>query len=145
MWRWYVARLALRDLLRGARLRCPACGHGRLFQRGLRMRATCPYCWVRFERAPGESLGAAYVTSGLTALVIYGGYFALDALLDIEIGILLGVWICAVMALNLLFFRLARALWVVIAYWGGGVYADQDYEREYAAPHRHGTQDEQRL
>jgi len=144
MWRWYMLRRALRILWRGIRLRCPACGHGHLFERGLRLNATCPYCWVRFERAPGESIGAVYITSALTALLIYGGYFAFDALLDVDFGLFAVVWAGVVLALNLLFYRVARAIWIVFVYWTGGVYADQDVEREYIAPRRHGVHDEER-
>jgi uncharacterized protein (DUF983 family) len=144
MWRIYRWRLILRAVLRGIRLRCPECGHGHLFQAGLRLNETCPYCWVRFERAPGESVGAVYLTSAITALLIYGGYFILDALLDSDITSYIAVWIGVVLALNLLFFRLTRALWIVFAYLTGGVYADQDYEREYTAPGRRSQYSEEK-
>jgi uncharacterized protein (DUF983 family) len=144
MWRWWMARRGLRTLGRGLRLRCPACGHGHLFARGMRLNATCPYCWVRFERAHGESMGAVYITSALTALAIYGGYFALDALLGHDLALPLAIWIGVVIALNLFLFRLARALWIVGVYWTGGVYPDQDYERDYIAPTRLTIHDEER-
>ena len=110
----------------------------------MRLNETCPYCWVRFERAPGESVGAVYLTSAITALLIYGGYFILDALLDSDITSYIAVWIGVVLALNLLFFRLTRALWIVFAYLTGGVYADQDYEREYTAPGRRSQYSEEK-
>ena len=134
MWRIYRWRLILRAVLRGIRLRCPECGHGHLFQAGLRLNETCPYCWVRFERAPGESVGAVYLTSAITALLIYGGYFILDALLDSDITSYIPVWIGVVLALNLLFFRLTRALWIVFAYLTGGVYAASTARKNHDCP-----------
>jgi uncharacterized protein (DUF983 family) len=44
-----VSRVA-RLFWRAARLRCPNCGGGPLFQSWLRMRAHCPVCGLRLER-----------------------------------------------------------------------------------------------
>jgi uncharacterized protein (DUF983 family) len=125
-----------RTLRRALALRCPECGYGALYERGFRLHDTCSYCQVRYERAPGESLGAAYLTGALTLSLVVGGFWLLDSILDSSDHLWLGLWILAIVALNLLFYRYARALWVGVAHLGGGVHPDPDYEREYIAPRK---------
>ena len=46
-----LAPPTVRDLVvRALRLRCPACGRGRLYARWLHMYETCPVCGLKFER-----------------------------------------------------------------------------------------------
>ncbi|MGE0610614.1 MAG: DUF983 domain-containing protein [Pirellulales bacterium] len=51
-----------------ARLRCPRCGVGRVYQRGLRMHAACPHCGLPLHREPGFYLGAMYFSYALAIL-----------------------------------------------------------------------------
>jgi uncharacterized protein (DUF983 family) len=46
-----------RALLRGARRRCPACGHGELFEHWFRMRRSCATCGLTFEPEAGATWG----------------------------------------------------------------------------------------
>ena len=124
----------VRILKRSLRLRCPACGHGHIYGRGLRLNETCLYCEVRFERAAGESLGAVYLTSGMMVLLILGGFWLVDAVMDTDTTVFVALWIIIVMSSQVWVYRLARSLWICIAYLTGGVYPDPDYEREYVAP-----------
>ncbi|MCL4251213.1 MAG: DUF983 domain-containing protein [Anaerolineae bacterium] len=121
-------------LRRALRLRCPACGYGHIYERNLHLHETCEYCHARYEREPGESLGAAYLVSGLTMIWILGGFWALDTLLDVSPTPFLALWTGIMIVLNLFFYRVARALWIAFAYLTGGVYPDPDYEREYVSP-----------
>jgi uncharacterized protein (DUF983 family) len=130
-------RSALRPLTAlwsGLRLRCPACRLGRLFERRLRLRETCPYCGVRFERASGESLGGAYINTALTIVVALGGFFVSQRLWDPPAEAQLVFWAGFALLFPLLSYRVARGLWISVAYLTGGVYADPDYEREYIRP-----------
>ncbi len=43
------------------RQRCPECGNGIAFRRGMKMNRLCPSCGVRFEREPGYFTGAIYI------------------------------------------------------------------------------------
>lgn len=131
--RW---RRALHVLSLGLRLRCPACGCGRLFSRGIHMRPTCPYCHVRFERSYGESLGAVYLNTGATLGLALIGFFSVDAAFSPPVLDQLVLWGGFSLVFPMLSFRAARGLWVSIAYLTGGVYADPDYERDYIAPRR---------
>jgi uncharacterized protein (DUF983 family) len=143
MRRWQMMQIPLRALRRASWLRCPACGYGDLFARGLRLNDTCPYCQSRFERTPGESLGAIYLTGVLTLVALIVGFVILDVLLDADASLFVAFWIICVLVFNLFFYRTARALWIAVSYLNGGVYPDPDYEREYYAPpekHSHAQQ-----
>ena len=61
-------------LLRGLKLRCPCCGHGRLFKTALRMHDHCSACDEKFEREPGQWFGAVYINLGLTLAFATLGY-----------------------------------------------------------------------
>jgi uncharacterized protein (DUF983 family) len=55
------------DLLRRAlRLRCPACGRGRVFARGFRRAPDCGSCGRRLDRDEGHWLGGAEIHMVLT-------------------------------------------------------------------------------
>ncbi|MBE0688579.1 MAG: DUF983 domain-containing protein [Anaerolineae bacterium] len=131
---WNHRRQIHYAIRRALALRCPACGYGRLYAGGLRLCETCDYCHARYEREPGESLGVTYLVSGLTLILVLGGFWLIDVVLDSDPAPYLAVWIGIVIAGNLLFYRFARALWIAFAYLTGGVYPDPDYEREYIAP-----------
>jgi uncharacterized protein (DUF983 family) len=122
----------LHILMVGRSLRCPNCERGRLFRKGFIMNETCPYCGVRFERQPGESVGAMYLTEGLTSIVAILGYFIVDLLFHPPFVPHLIVWIIIVILFSLWAYRPSRGMWVAITYLTGGVYRDPDYEREYA-------------
>ena len=56
--------------LRGATMRCPACGAGHLFTRWLRMDEHCPGCGMRFEREEGFFLGVYFINIFVTQIVV---------------------------------------------------------------------------
>jgi uncharacterized protein (DUF983 family) len=97
---------------RSVRLRCPACGKGRLFRNLFAMHESCDRCGLAFRREPGFYLGSIYVNYGLTALVVavaypillFGGY--------VDETILLAVSAVFVFVFPVLFFPFARALWL---------------------------------
>ena len=97
---------------RGLKLRCPACGDGRLFRGWLAMRDPCESCGRKFDREPGYLLGSIYFNYGVTALLVVLIYFSLyfsqtlsnnGRLIALGLfSLLFPVW----------FFRYARALWI---------------------------------
>ncbi len=99
-------------LWRAWRLRCPRCGEGWLFKNWITMYPECPWCELKYERAPGYFLGSIYVNYGVTALLVTVGYFALffSGVVSPEAA----VWIVAAIALlfPVWFFRYARSLWM---------------------------------
>lgn len=96
------------------RLRCPACGRGRLFDGWFTMKPRCPDCGLDLRRAPGFYLGSIYVNYGITALailllfgllVLVGGWSAERALAAcLAVAVLLPLWL----------FRYARAILLAI-------------------------------
>jgi uncharacterized protein (DUF983 family) len=97
---------------RGLRLRCPACGQGKIFRSWLAMNDPCPSCGRKFDREPGYLLGSIYINYGMTAVLVVVMYFALyfsgtmtnqqRLLALIGFSLLFPLW----------FFRYARSLWI---------------------------------
>lgn len=85
-----------------------------MFSGLFRMHEACAHCHLRYEREPGYFLGSIYVNYGVTALASTVGWVALRFGYGLETrGLLLGfAAFCVVFPV--LFFRHARALWLVM-------------------------------
>jgi uncharacterized protein (DUF983 family) len=97
---------------RALRLRCPACGRGRIFPGWFSMHDVCPECGRKFQRGPGFFLGSIYFNYGVTAvlvIVMYFSFFFSEALTDQQLLILMSLFI---VVFPLWFFRYARTLWI---------------------------------
>src|SRR5215471_2955383 len=80
----------LKDVLsRAGRLRCPACGAGRLYKSLLQMNESCPHCGLVFEREQGYFVGAIYVNVIVTLFLIVSAF-----------------------VVSLILFRHARSIWL---------------------------------
>jgi uncharacterized protein (DUF983 family) len=99
-------------LARTVRLRCPRCGRGGLFERGLRMAARCPACGLAFEREAGYFVGAIYLNYAVTVGLALAGYFALAAWATLPVGTQLALWSAFVVLFPLWFYRYSKALWL---------------------------------
>ena len=111
------------DILgRGAKLRCPCCGHGRLFETRLRLFDRCQACGERFEREPGQSFGAIYINLGLSALLGATGCLVTSTVTSLTLAGRLGIWLPVAAIGPLLFFRLSKGLWTSIIFLGEGLY-----------------------
>lgn len=99
-------------LWRSLRLRCPACGGGKLFRGWFRMHAECSACGLRFEREPGYFLGSIYFNYGLTALLATAAFFALFLGARIPTDRLMWPVMGFCLVFPLWFFRYARSLWL---------------------------------
>ncbi|GIW96566.1 MAG: hypothetical protein KatS3mg110_4607 [Pirellulaceae bacterium] len=105
-----------RILTRAVRLRCPACGHERLYS-GWAMRRSCPKCGLNWQREPGFYLGSIYINYGLTALLLaivyplllFGGWASNQQLLAgaLVFCLIFPIW----------FHRYARSLWLAFDVW----------------------------
>jgi len=106
--KWRLLLLVARAL----RLRCPACGTGKIFRGLFTMHAECPHCGRPFQRGPGFFLGSIYFNYFVTALLVTISYFAFffsEVLTDRQ---LLVVTLGFALAFPLWFFRYARSLWI---------------------------------
>lgn len=69
------AKLAL---LRGLRRRCPRCGEGALFVRGIKVHERCSVCGLRFQRDPGDTWTFMIITDRIPILfgivAVYFGF-----------------------------------------------------------------------
>ena len=97
---------------RGLRLRCPACGCGRMFHGLFRMNQRCGDCGFLFERPPGYFLGSTYINYGVTALTTTVLYVWLYFGVGIEKQVLLPPILIFCLVFPLVFFRVARSLWL---------------------------------
>ena len=97
---------------RGARIRCPYCGIGRLFSGLLRMNNVCSECHTNLLREPGYFLGSTYINYGFTAGLTTPTYVLLHFGLDWSNRILMPGLMVFCLIFPLVFFRYARSLWL---------------------------------
>lgn len=129
------ARYVLHKLKVGLRRRCPECEQGRLFERGLKVHETCPYCQVRFSRHAGDSIGSVYINVALAEFTAVLGFMIVHSLTDIPVMHQLLFWVPYLLVFTVVFYPFSRGLWIAIMYLTGAVYVDPDYTREYIAPY----------
>jgi uncharacterized protein (DUF983 family) len=97
---------------RALRLRCPACGGGKIFRGLFTMHEACAACGRPFQRGPGFFLGSIYFNysvTGLAVIVIYFANFFGGWISDTQMMVLLTLF---ALLFPLWFFRYARALWI---------------------------------
>ena len=81
MWRFFQRAGLL--FWRAARLRCPQCGGGPIFDSWLRMRRHCPQCGLPMERGEQGYQVASYMFNIIAAELIFAATF---------LGVLVGTW-----------------------------------------------------
>jgi len=102
-------------LWRGARMRCPRCGSGKLFRSWFSMKERCPRCEYLFAREEGFWLGGFVINfalgEGLLALHLL--VFAIVLVNNPDMAV--KPWIVVAVALALvpplLFFPVSRTIW----------------------------------
>jgi uncharacterized protein (DUF983 family) len=100
----------LLPFVRACRLRCPACGGGRLYRRAWRMAPGCDRCGLSFEREPGFYLGSIYVNYGVTVIVTLAAYAGIVLGLGGSHEAALATCLAIAVLLPVVFFRHARSL-----------------------------------
>ena len=79
-------------------------------------------------------IGSAYITILLAELSALIGFFGVQAAFAPPITTQLMFWVPYLLVFSVVFYPVARGLWVAILYLTGGVYPDPDYTREYYGP-----------
>lgn len=103
-------------VVRGARLRCPRCGGGKLFRNWFALKERCPTCGYKIARDEGFWLGGYVmnVVLGEALLALYLFYFATRAISDPDIEF--APWLTVAVALAivppLLLWPLSRTTWM---------------------------------
>lgn len=104
-----------RILARGLTLRCPNCGHPDIFT-GLRLRATCPLCFMALQRGSGWWLGPLVINYGLVvfALVLPSIGAGLLGWIPLRWGVILAL--ASGLLAPLLLYRWSWSLWLLVYY-----------------------------
>ena len=110
------------SLLRGLRLRCPCCGYGPLFDTAFRMHDRCSACGEKFEREPGQWLGAVYVNLGLTLGPVAVGILFTQTFTTLPTTWQIAIWTPLAGLGPLVFYRASKGLWTSIIFIGEGLY-----------------------
>lgn len=129
-------------LSRGLLLRCPVCGHGRLFRRPFVMNEQCSFCHFRFEREEGyytSSMAINLVFSELiaTAVVLPMAYIpSIPVLTALLIGIPLAL------LLPIILFHHTRGLWLSMDHFLNPTTANDLPDRSAIIPRPRGLHEE---
>lgn len=75
-----------KSILHGIRLKCPACGQGKLFRSYLKQHDNCPHCGESFEAIRADD-GPAWLT------IFIVGHVVITLLLHLEQYQLLSLWL----------------------------------------------------
>lgn len=102
--------------MRGLRLRCPACGLGRLYKSFFQMRDGCNYCDLVFVREQGYFVGAIYLNVIATEFLIFSAYIALTLMLRVPDELTYTILFSLALVLPIIFNRHARSLWLSLDY-----------------------------
>lgn len=102
------------------RLRCPACGDGRLFSGWFRNHDSCSNCGYDFVREPGFYLGSIYVNYGLTAVLLVAVCSPIVLLTDTPYSQITPFALLFCVLFPMWFHHYARAIWLGFDYrWDG--------------------------
>ncbi len=98
--------------------RCPRCGRGRIYARGMQMNPRCPACDLLFEREPGYFMGALYIsyTLAMAVMLVFLGIGHL-LLPSWDLGTMVLLVAVAFLPLVPLVTRYSRVLWIYFDRW----------------------------
>ena len=109
-------------LIRGCKLRCPCCGHGRLFKSAMRLHERCSGCGELFEREPGLWFGAVYINLGLTLGLTVAAFTLTQAFTSVTASDRIAIWTSVAALGPFVFYRLSKGLWLSVVFFGEGLY-----------------------
>ena len=105
---------ARKILMRGLRLKCPACGRGALYKSAFKMWEQCPACGLVYGREQGYFVGAIYLNVMATEALILLVYLVSVFTGMISDRVIFPLLIGMAITLPLIFFRFSRSLWLSI-------------------------------
>lgn len=111
---------ALRLIARGAALRCPACGKGRLYRSFLDVRDDCERCGAPFLRDKGDWTGGAEITILVGGALSMFLFLALTLWTEWPFAWQLGLVLLFATLFIPLFYRHVKGFWIgAIRAWEG--------------------------
>jgi uncharacterized protein (DUF983 family) len=103
------------------RLRCPACGQGRIFQHGFDVKSACSECGQPFAMGEGNFVGGVYLNYGVVGLLCFALFFWMEAQGGYTTGQQVG-WLMAVAVLvPIVSARHTRAFFMATMYSSGAL------------------------
>lgn len=107
-------------VLRGFRLRCPACGEGKLFARYLKVAPNCPHCGEELHHQRADD-GPAYLTILVVGHIMGFALHGLSGYL-MESPLLIAILLCA-LATVMSLMMLPRIKGMLVGYqWATGMH-----------------------
>ena len=106
----------VRVLARGATMACGVCGRRGLFTRWITMTEECPRCGLRFERFPGDFVGAVGINYILSFGILISGLVTFFVLTypNIPFGPWFFVVVVAIAPVPIITFPISKTLWLAI-------------------------------
>lgn len=100
-------------VIRGLRNRCPNCGEGALFEKGLKAYKECPKCGVSLDRGEGFYLGSMCINYGITIIcyLIPLLFLAVYGVISVTTAVALGL--AGSILFPALFYRSSRSWWIM--------------------------------
>jgi uncharacterized protein (DUF983 family) len=101
-----------------ARMRCPRCEQGAIYERGMKMHDRCTVCGLVYAPEPGYFIGSLYISYGMAIVCMGLVMYLLHLLLptwDLGVIVLLAVVVFAPFAPLLT--RYARVIWMYFDHW----------------------------
>lgn len=86
------------------------------------MHDRCSGCGERFEREPGQWLGAVYINLGLTAILVVMGVWVTHTFTSLTLVQELAIWIPVAAFTPVVCYRVAKGLWTSLIFLGEGLY-----------------------
>jgi uncharacterized protein (DUF983 family) len=105
---------ARKVLIRGLKLKCPACGGSSLYKSAFKMQERCPVCGLVYGREQGYFVGAIYINVMATEALILLVYLVSLITGFVNERVIFPLMIGMAVVLPLIFFRLSRSLWLSI-------------------------------
>lgn len=105
---------ARKILLRGLKLKCPACGQGALYKSAFKMHEQCSFCGLVYGREQGYFVGAIYINVMATEAFILLVYLISVFTGFINNSAIYVLLIVMAVTLPLIFSRYSRSLWLSI-------------------------------
>jgi uncharacterized protein (DUF983 family) len=103
------------------RLRCPACGRGRLFRQGFDLQAACSECGQPFGMGEGDFVGGIYLNYGIVGLCCFALFFWMEGQGTYSTNQELTVLLTLAVLLPILSARHARAFFLATMYSSGSL------------------------
>jgi uncharacterized protein (DUF983 family) len=99
-------------LLRGLRLRCPACGQSSIVQRPFKIKDHCPSCGAHFKREDGFFVGAISINVVTTEVVILALYMMSLPIISSHDQLVLVLLFTVALLFPIAFYHHSWSLWL---------------------------------